>query len=175
MKTINPYFSVILLVSLFNASMLSLHSQVEDSVTRSELNALNAKMAAIEERLSELENMQSQQIDAVTKKVLTVMPKQGSSSSSLIKNVVDAVKQREQQVNFPWMDSTKWAPIREGLSTQQVLSMLGKPTVNEPSIRKWVDFVYTYQGRQPSTNKLVIGKVRFSKGVVVDFERPVIE
>ena len=95
--------------------------------------------------------------------------------TTLIDSVVAAVKKHEQDVNFPWMDNSKWALIRNGQSVDQVVRTLGKPTFNEPSLRKWVDSVYTYQGRSPATNKRIVGKVRFRKGVVVDFEVPVID
>ena len=100
------------------------------------------------------------------------MPQEGKSQKSLINSVVEAVKKREQRVEFPWMDNAKWVLIREGQSVDQVTAILGKPTLNEPSLRKWVDFVYTYQGRRPSDNKRIEGKVRFKKDMVVDIDVP---
>ena len=74
------------------------------------------------------------------------MPSSSSSqaSPSLIENVVAAVKQREQEVNFPWMDSAKWAPLRMGMSPDEVIAQLGEPTLDEPSLNRRIDFVYTY-------------------------------
>jgi hypothetical protein len=134
-------------------------------VSRAEYEALAARVSVLEARLNN-------QMDTLTSDVLQAMPEQGEGQKSLISSVVDAVKQREQQVNFPWMDSSKWALIREGQSVDQVTAILGKPTLNEPSLRKWVDYVYSYQGRRPSDNKRIEGKVRFKKDMVVDIDTP---
>ena len=144
----------------------------DSSVSRAEYEALAARVSALEANSAV---NSSNQIDSITSKVIAALPVKSEEKTTLIKSVVAAVKKHEQNVNFPWMDNSKWALIRTGQSVDQVVTILGKPTLNEPSLRKWVDFVYTYQGRQPSTNKLFVGKVRFSKGVVVDLERPVID
>ena len=142
------------------------------AVSRAEYAALAARVAQLEARLN---GLQTQPLDTITQEVLAAMPEQAKGEANLIETVVAAVKQREQEVKFPWMDDAKWAPIRKGLSVEQVVAVLGKPTLNEPSLRKWVDFVYTYQGRRPATNKRIVGKVRFRKGVVVDVEPPVMD
>ena len=144
----------------------------DSSVSRAEYEALAARVSALEANSAV---NSSNQIDSITSKVIAALPVKSEEKTTLIESVVAAVKKHEQNVNFPWMDNSKWALIRTGQSVDQVVTILGKPTLNEPSLRKWVDFVYTYQGRQPSTNKLFVGKVRFSKGVVVDLERPVID
>ena len=155
------------LTSLFVlcTSLTAIQAQVDSSVSRAEYEALVARVSVLEARLNN-------QMDTLTSDVLQAMPEQGEGQKSLISSVVDAVKQREQQVNFPWMDKAKWALIREGQSADQVTAILGKPTLNEPSLRKWVDYVYSYQGRRPSDNKRIEGKVRFKKDIVVDLEVP---
>jgi hypothetical protein len=150
---------------VFCTSLTTLQGQADPSVSRAEYEALAARVSVLEARLNN-------QMDTLTSDVLQAMPEQGEGQKSLISSVVDAVKQREQQVNFPWMDSSKWALIREGQSVDQVTAILGKPTLNEPSLRKWVDYVYSYQGRRPSDNKRIEGKVRFKKDMVVDIDTP---
>ena len=144
----------------------------DSSVSRAEYEALAARVSALEANFAV---NSSDQLDSITSKVIAALPANSEEKTTLIKSVVAAVKKHEQDVNFPWMDSGKWALIRDGQSVDQVVKILGKPTLNEPSLRKWVDSVYTYQGRRPATNKRIVGKVRFRKGVVVDFERPVID
>lgn len=158
------YFLLICFFALY-ASLTTLQGQADPSVSRAEYEALAARVSVLEARLNN-------QMDTLTSDVLQAMPEQGEGQKSLISSVVDAVKQREQQVNFPWMDSSKWALIREGQSVDQVTAILGKPTLNEPSLRKWVDYVYSYQGRRPSDNKRIEGKVRFRKDMVVDIDTP---
>jgi outer membrane protein assembly factor BamE (lipoprotein component of BamABCDE complex) len=152
----------------------ALQAQSQEAVTRAEYEALAAKVAQLEARLA---GVQTQQLDSITQEVLASMPASTSSqaSPSLIENVVTAVKQREQEVNFPWMDSAKWAPLRMGMSPEEVIAQLGEPTLDEPSLNRRIDFVYTYQGRRPATNQRVEGKIRFYKGEAIDIERPVLD
>ena len=152
-------------ICVFCASLTILQGQVDPSVSRAEYEALAKRVAVLEARLIN-------QMDTLTSSVLEAIPNQGKGQKNLINSVVDAVKQREQQVNFPWMDNSKWVLIREGQSVDQVIAILGKPTLKEPSLRKWVDYVYSYQGRRPSDNKRIEGKVRFKKDTVVDMEAP---
>ena len=142
------------------------------SVSRTEYEALVARVSALEANFAA---NSSDQLDSITSKVIAALPVNSEEKTTLIENVVSAVKKHEQDVNFPWMDSSKWALIRNGQSVDEVVTILGKPTLNEPSLRRWVDSVYTYQGRRPATNKKIVGKVRFKKGVVVDFELPMID
>lgn len=163
----NNHTKLFLLTSFFvlSSNITILQAQIDQSVSRAEYEALAKRVASLEARLNN-------QKDILVSEVLQIMPEKSEGQKSLISSVVDAVKQREQQVNFPWMDNSKWALIREGQSVNQVTAILGKPTLNEPSLRKWVDYVYSYQGRRPSDNKRIEGKVRFKKDMVVDLETP---
>ena len=173
MKIIKQYFIILLAAGLLPAfSTFEAQAQEAQTVTRTEYEALAAKVAQLEARLN---GLQPRQAASVTQEVLAIMPDTVSASSSLIENVVAAVKQREQQVNFPWMDLSKWAPLREGQTPEQVVAILGKPTLNEPSLNRRIDFVYTYEGRRPATNKKVVGKIRFYKGEAIEIVRPVID
>ena len=144
----------------------------DSSVSRAEYEALAARVSALEANSAV---NSSDQLDLITSKVIAALPVNSEEKTTLIDSVVAAVKKHEQDVNFPWMDNSKWALIRKGQSVDQVVKILGKPTFIEPSLRKWVDSVYKYQGRRPTTNKRIVGIVRFKKGVVVDFELPVID
>ncbi|PDH29098.1 MAG: hypothetical protein CNC89_03635, partial [Puniceicoccaceae bacterium MED-G31] len=164
----------ILLAAGFVLAFATLDAQAQNSqtVSRTEYEALAAKVAQLEARLN---GMQLQQVDTVTQEVLATMPESKSATPSLIENVVAAVKQREEQVNFPWMNLSKWASLREGQTPEQVVAILGEPTLDEPSLNRRIDFVYTYEGRRPATNKKVIGKIRFYKGEAIEIVRPVID
>ena len=172
MKTNQHGFLFILCLALLGPCLGALQAQSQGAVTRAEYQALAAKVAQLEARLA---GVQTQQLDSITQEVLASMPDSSSSEASLIENVVAAVKQREQEVNFPWMDSAKWAPLRKGMSPEDVIAQLGEPTLDEPSLNRRIDFVYTYQGRRPATNQRVEGKVRFYTGEAIDIERPVLD
>ena len=174
MNTMQHKFLFILCFVVLDSCLSALQAQSQEAVTRAEYEALAAKVEQLEARLA---SIQTQQLDSITHEVLASIPASASSeaSSSLIENVVAAVKQREQEVNFPWMDSSKWAPLRMGMSPEEVIAQLGEPTLDEPSLNRRVDFVYTYQGRRPATNQRVEGKVRFYKGEAIDIERPLLD
>jgi outer membrane protein assembly factor BamE (lipoprotein component of BamABCDE complex) len=170
----NKSFIVSLFISA-TALILStnfIFAEDDSSVSRAEYEALAARVSALEANFAV---NSSDQLDSITSKVIAALPVNSGEKTTLISSVVAAVKKHEQDVNFPWMDSSKWALIRNGQSVDQVVTILGKPTLNEPSLRRWVDSVYTYQGRRPATNQRIVGKVRFKKGVVVDFELPMID
>ena len=174
MKTKQHKFLFILCFVVLDPCLSALQAQSQEVVTRAEYEALAAKVEQLEARLA---GVQTQQLDSITQEVLASIPANASSqaSPSLIENVVAAVKQREQEVNFPWMDSAKWAPLRMGMSPEEVIAQLGEPTLDEPSLNRRIDFVYTYQGRRPATNQRVEGKVRFYKGEAIEIERPVLD
>ena len=174
MKTKQLRLLIILCLAVFGPCFCALQAQSQGAVTRAEYEALAAKVAQLEARLA---GVQTQQLDSITQEVLSSMPASTSSqaSPSLIENVVAAVKQREQEVNFPWMDSAKWVALRMGMSPEEVIAQLGEPTLDEPSLNRRIDFVYTYQGRRPATNQRVEGKVRFYNGEAMDIERPVLD
>ena len=174
MKIKQHRFLIILCLAAFGPCLSPLQAQSQEAVTRAEYEALAAKVAQLEARLA---GVQTQQLDSITQEVLASMPASTSSqaSPSLVEKVVAAVKQREQEVNFPWMDSAKWALLRMGMSPEEVIAQLGEPTLDEPSLNRRIDFVYTYQGRRPATNQRVEGKVRFYKGEAIDIERPVLD
>ena len=165
MKNNHTKLSLITSFFVLFSSITILHGQADPFVSRTEYEALVKRVASLEARLNN-------QMHTLTSEVLQAIPDKSKGQKSIINTVVDAVKEREQQVNFPWMDSSKWALIRKGQSVSQVTAILGKPTLNEPSLRKWVDFVYSYQGRRPSDNKRIEGKIRFKKDIVVDVETP---
>ncbi|MEC7609948.1 MAG: hypothetical protein VX964_07230 [Verrucomicrobiota bacterium] len=165
-------FSWCMCATVLSLSTNFIFAQNDLNVSRAEFEALAARVSEIEAYFA-IDS--TDPLDSLKSKVIAAMPENSEEKTTLIKSVVAAVKKHEQDVNFPWMDNSKWALIRDGQSVDQVVAVLGEPTLNDPSLRKWVDFVYTYKGRRPANNQLIVGKVRFRKGVVVDVERPVIE
>ena len=68
------------------------------------------------------------------------------------------------------MDIAKWDNLNLEMSPDQVIEILGKPTKNNESLNKRIDFVFIYK-RVLSDSKLE-GFVRFRKGLVVEIEKP---
>ena len=153
------------------AALLSVSSllSAEEYVTRSEYEALSRKVEALQ---LEVRSLQKVQVSTLSEEALAAMPDEVKDSPALIEQVVDAMHSREQAINFPWMDTAKWELLKKGMSPDAVVDVLGSPTLNEPSMHKRVDFVYTYEGRQPSTGKRIFGVVRFYKSKAIEIEFP---
>lgn len=169
MKIIRSTYLLSICLVLNSSNFGTLYAQDQKPVTRSEYESLAARVSMLEARLGEV---QMQQLEDITQTVLVTKSEADSSKTSLIENVVSAIKQREQEVNFPWMDDLKWSRLNNGMTPSEVIYYLGEPTLDEPSLNRRIDFVYTYQGRRPANNKKVEGKIRFYKGRVVEIEVP---
>ncbi|HBM86697.1 MAG TPA: hypothetical protein DD423_07985 [Opitutae bacterium] len=142
---------------------------VAEQVSKEEFLALQQRVAALESSLRVVKNTQ---VEAIATEAFASMPMTQKDKSSLIENVVQTIQAREESANYPWMDASKWANISKGMSPGEVVAVLEQPTLNEPSMHKRVDFVYTYQGRRVATAKKVTGIVRFYKGKVIEIEAP---
>jgi hypothetical protein len=98
-----------------------------------------------------------------------------SDRASLIEDVVKVIQQREEDAFYPWMELERWSQVRKGMSADQVISVLGEPTLDEPSLHKRKDRVFTWQGRRVTSAQRAEGIVRFYKDEVIEIEPPVIK
>ena len=161
----------ITILSLLSGSILFSNIADAQEVSRAEFEALLKRVEMLEQKL---EQTQEAQIETIVSEVAqrnattTVV----EEKPGLIDSVIDAVQFRQEAATFPWMDAGKWASIEKGMPQEEVLELLGKPYTDEPSLRKRIDNVYTYEGRRVSNNKRVEGKIRFYRGKVVNFEAP---
>lgn len=140
-----------------------------DEVSREEFIALAERVEELEAALRVVKNTQ---VEEIATEAFASMPMSQEDKNSLIENVVSTIQTREENTSFPWMDSQKWAKIQKGMSPEEVVAVLDKPTLSEPSMHKRVDFVYTYVGRRVATSKKVFGIIRFYKGEIVEIEAP---
>lgn len=145
-----------------------LHAESSEYVSKADYNALLKRVEALETILQTIDA--SEIIETVGKQKVSQSNK--SIKTRLIDNVVDAIHSREESANYPWMDEYKWSKIKTGMTISQVIGILGVPTLDEPSLSKRIDTVYTYQGRRVATGKMTKGKIRFYKNKVVNFEKP---
>jgi len=138
-----------------------------------ELQRLNASVETLQKRVETLED----QVVASTAEAVVVagsvqMEEKEPSGESLVDRVVDAIHTREETLYFPWMEEGLWMQLEEGMSQEEVIAILGEPTLTDPSLKRWIDTVFTYRGRRPSTGEQVTAKVRFYKDELVNFESP---
>jgi len=142
---------------------------VAAEVTKEEFLALQKLVEELESAVRVVKNTQ---VEAIATETFAAMPMTQDDRNSLIENVVEKIQAQEESANFPWMEASKWVSLRKGMTPEEVVTLLEQPTLNEPSLHKRVDFVYTYQGRRVATAKKVTGIIRFYKGKVIAVEAP---
>ena len=142
---------------------------VAAEVTKEEFLALQKRVEELESAVRVVKNTQ---VEAIATETFAAMPMTQDDRNSLIENVVEKIQAQEESANFPWMEASKWVSLRKGMTPEEVVTLLEQPTLNEPSLHKRVDFVYTYQGRRVATAKKVTGIIRFYKGKVIAVEAP---
>lgn len=150
---------------LFSSPSMSVAAEV----TKEEFLALQKRVEELESAVRVVKNTQ---VEAIATETFAAMPMTQDDRNSLIENVVEKIQAQEESANFPWMEASKWVNVRKGMTPEEVVTLLEQPTLNEPSLHKRVDFVYTYQGRRVATAKKVTGIIRFYKGKVIEVEAP---
>ena len=150
---------------LFSSPSMSVAAEV----TKEEFLALQKRVEELESAVRVVKNTQ---VEAIATETFAAMPMTQDDRNSLIENVVEKIQAQEESANFPWMEASKWVSLRKGMTPEEVVTLLEQPTLNEPSLHKRVDFVYTYQGRRVATAKKVTGIIRFYKGKVIAVEAP---
>ena len=169
MKKYTAHFS---LFALVYASFLVLPAGLDaQQIVRDEFDSLAKRVEQLEASVRMVKNAQ---IEGLAAEAVSAMPMDMADKESLIESVVNTIQAKEEGANFPWMDAAKWGSLKKGMSPEDVVAIIGSPTLNEPSMHKRVDFVYTYQGRRVATAKKVEGIIRFYKGKVVEVEAPVL-
>ncbi|MBL6920501.1 MAG: outer membrane protein assembly factor BamE [Puniceicoccaceae bacterium] len=167
MKKYTSYLSVL---TIHCCVLLSAPSALTaEGISREEFVALAQRVEQLEASLRIVKNTQ---VEAIATEAFASMPMNQADKNSLIDNVVSTIQAREEIANYPWMDTEKWSKITKGMSPEEVVAVLDEPTLNEPSMHKRVDIVYTYEGRRVATAKKVTGIVRFYKGKAIEIEVP---
>ena len=148
---------------------LSLSAQ---EVTREEFSALLQRIAALERSLASTRNMQMESLASHAIDQLPAGELAGKERETFIQDVVTRIQQKEESANYPWMEEAKWENVRKRMSPEQVISILGQPTLDEPSLHKRKDRVFTWEGRRVATGEKVEAVIRFYKGKVIEIEPP---
>ncbi|MGC9449798.1 MAG: hypothetical protein ACP5I4_00005 [Oceanipulchritudo sp.] len=77
---------------------------------------------------------------------------------------------RHAWVNEAWTRPEPWQSVKNGLSPEEVVNILGEPTRTVRSLKPKVDLVYFYEGNIQGNR--IRGKVSFRDGSVVSFQKP---
>lgn len=170
MNNPRPFFLAIGLSTLLSPlSGIAAPSETE-ALLLEEIRALRASIEQMESRLAAVEEQVA--TVAVSSVPMAASAATSADNATFMERVAAAVQLRDQRVMYPWMDSGLWSGVRGGMSPDEVVAILGEPTLEDPSLHKRVDTVYTYRGRNPATGQLVVGKVKFYRSKVVEVEAP---
>ncbi len=128
-----------------------------------ELQSLRNDVSSLRERVQSLE----EKLDGAMATTGSVMEESG-----ILDRLTDAMHTRTVATHYPWMEASLWEKVEKGMSPEEVINILGEPSMTDPSLHKRIDTVFTYRGRHPGTGKKIIGKVKFRRNAVVVIERP---
>lgn len=143
-----------------------------DTVSRAEYEALLVRVDKLESILSSLQIELDSELEASS---TSMAAPSNSSKGTLLDKVISVIQKREDSKTYPWMDKHLWGSLTKGMSPKDITSILGRPTLNEPSLSKRIDTVYTYKGKQSSTGQRILGVVRFYRNQLVEIEPPEIQ
>lgn len=142
------------LPALFIASTISAMGQSDANVS-----ALEKRLGIIEARLAALEKKPSN--------VASIKP----NSSSINQATMNILAQSAWR-DLRWTDQKQWENLKNGMSIDEVVNLLGKPPRSVKSLKPKVDLVYFYEVGIFDASSAIKGKISFKNGVVVDFQTP---
>ena len=161
-------FSILLLVlGMLAVPFYSAQAEVSEE-------AFKALLERVEQLEAAVRVTRNTQIESIASAAVAQLPVNAVDRQSFIDEVVTSIQGKEEAAFYPWMDDAKWAKVRKGMSPGAVVKVLGLPTLDEPSLHKRKDRVYTWQGRRVATAERVEGIIRFYKDKVIEIEPPVL-
>jgi hypothetical protein len=138
-------------------------SNLEESLL-AELQSLRNEVSSLRERVESLE----EKLDGA----MATNTGPAVEESGILDRLTDAMHTRQVTTHYPWMEKSIWDKIQKGMSQEDVMGILGEPSMTDPSLHKRIDTVFTYRGRHPGTGEKIIGKVKFRRNAVVVIEKP---
>lgn len=170
MKLLRHIFLAAALLVSASIGLAQTASSASEAVLLEEIRALRSSLERVESRLTAVE----QQLAAVATAPVAAQSTstEVADNGTFMDRVAAAVKLRDERILFPWMDKALWAGVQEGMTPKEVREILGEPTLEDPSLHRRIDTVYTYRGRSPATGDLMVGKVKFYRNEVVEVEVP---
>lgn len=149
-------------------------SAADTSADTEVMDALQEILSRLDQIEQRLDSIESESVEEVVAAVNETLSEQSGTKGqgSMVDRVVEAVNFQQEAAQFPWMDAAKWEQIEKDMSADEVISILGEPTLDDPSLNKRIDRVLTYRGRRVATNERLTGKIRFRDDEVVEVEAP---
>jgi hypothetical protein len=180
------------ILSLLVLLPLSLPAQQQPPSVQQQIDALKARITALEIRVAEQEaiirKFQLQEPPRTTQSYSSVeAPGSGStqrtkSSSGVIGGMkttgLSLVDQLRSGMSYtklpaegPWTHPENWHSLQKGMDTADVLKLLGNPLFTKDSTRPRADLYWQYAGRLANGEQLA-GRVRFYKDKLTTWDLP---
>ena len=158
-------------IFLFSLSSISAN---DDTVSKFEaiekrLAALEEENAQLKERISELEKGVANE----TAKLLPgLIPQDETEKKAFFDKFRIEFQSSQDQALGPWTTPEPWTKIRKRMSEFSVREILGRPTRMRPSVKPSVEVVYFYKGDLNSDGEDETGYVELKDKRVVSFKSP---
>lgn len=142
------------LTMMFVFSTLGVMGQSDEN-----LRTLEQRLVKIEARLTALEKKSFQETS-------------GNRNSADINPTAMGILTKSAWRDLRWTEQKQWESLRNGMSTQEVVELLGRPPRSVKTLKPKIDLVYFYETSLLDASSKINGKVSFKNGIVVDFLIP---
>jgi len=145
--------------NLFLPLWLALSLGTAGAQSKQEVERLQKRLATLEARLAALEKK----------------PRTGSASgmgASAVNPVAMDIMAKTAWRDLRWTDEGQWKQIRHGMTSNEVVALLGSPPRSVKSMKPKIDLVYFYEASLLDRQSMVKGRVSFKDNAVVDFLAP---
>lgn len=159
------------LIFLFSFSSISANDGTASKFEAIEkrLAALEEENAQLKERISELEKGGAKEI---AKQLPGLIPEDETEKKAFFDRFRREFKSSQDQSLGPWTSPEPWTKIRKRMSEYSVREILGRPTRMRPSVKPYVEMVYLYTGDLNSDGVDEEGFVELKDKRVVSFKSP---
>lgn len=155
------------LASIFISSQTLRADEKLDQIL-DEVQALREQITTLETRVKTLETENAAAVAALEPNT-DIKPRQR-------KNLFDSMRielqKAEVRASGPWVSPDTWTSIETGLKVDEIISVLGEPTVRKFSVRRDTDEILIYRGDLEGTGEPIVGEIRIYKGKVRRFTLP---
>jgi len=134
------------------------------------------RLARLEQRLAELESrLEEQEQETKEAKVLASGTKAsgGQAGGSILGNTLtyDILADSAWR-NLRWTQEEQWEGVRNGVTEERVIELLGDPPRSLESLKPRVDKVFWYETSLRDRSNSLRGKISFKDGKVISVQKP---
>lgn len=161
-------------IRLFNiglaAASVCLTGTVLPAADDSQAQANAERLAAMEQRIQELEARLG--VAEQETKEVKVLASTGGEDPGVLGSASFDILANSAWRNLRWTRAEQWDDIRNGISEEKVIELLGSPPRSVKSLKPRVDKVFFYETSLRDASNKLVGRVSFKDGKVIAFQKP---